>query len=53
MIVWSTSGLGAQETLTNRVSLQKPAKNIDRGTNLHKDVNKKWILLNFITHECF
>ena len=44
--------LWAQETLTNQFSLQKPAKKLERGTNLHTHVNTKWILLNCLTYEC-
>ena len=36
----------------NLIQLQKPAKKLERGTNLHTHVNTKWILLNCITYEC-
>ena len=41
--------LGAQETLTIRITLQKPTKSLKEEHNLHTNVNTKWILLNFIT----
>ena len=44
--------MGEKETLTIRFSLQKAAKKLERGTNLHTHVNTKGILLNYLTYEC-
>ena len=44
--------MGDKETLTIRLSLQKPIKKLERGTNLHTHVNTKLILLNCIAYEC-